>query len=761
MGRVDRAGGPRADCGVCDRRRRQSVSGRADSRSVLVRLVFVIVACGLGVFGGAQGADAACPNEALRSGQSSTFLPDCRAFELVSPPESEPYLVNASDFTYGARASITGGAIAWFSFYPLSGSAGGEFHNISTRGSSGWSTEPIGPRLTPTNNGFSFCEPLVFFSADLSKSILIDGKQSSGSEQPAEGECPGNNPALVTGEPEGFQNVFIRDGATGVYALANITPEGTPPQNAWLQDTSDDFSHVVFEDAAKLTQTAPVGASLYEWASGTVSLVTVLPNGIPTVGNSPGAVVGGGNLKGSQPITHPASADGTRVVFEAEEKLFLRENAEQQLETVQGSNGECLESAKACTVQLDASQAEGTGGGGSFVAANTTDTRIFFTDGSGAKLTSDTTPGSGQHLYEYDTQTGALNDLTPAGEFGLLGVSGISNDGAYLYVVARAALATKAVAGQPTAESPNLYVFHNGTPEFVATLGEGDLQDVQDWSLGELSARVSSNGRYLAFNSIEELLGYDNTPVQPEACLVEFSVGGALPGPCAEIFLYDAVKNELHCVSCTPSGARPTARTEIPQAEAANPGPGPTYMQRNVLDDGRVFFDTANSLLSGAGNDVSNVYQYEAGHLRLISTGTSEANSFFYDASPNGEDVFFTTTQHLEQNDTGNGMRLYDARVEGGFPEPEASVQCSGEGCRAQGTGVSAFPLVPTTGLQGAGNLAPPKHKVAVLSRRQKLSRALRACQHKKNKGRRVACRRQARKHYGTASVTVKRGVGK
>src|SRR5665811_2508507 len=117
---------------------------------------------------------------------------------------------------------------------------------------------------------------------------------------------------------------------------------------------------------------------------------------------------------------------------------------------------------RSCTVQLDASKAGGTGGNGVFLAANSTGTTVFFTDLADAKLTADTTEGSGQHLYEYETQTGHLTDLTPAGDLQLDGLSGISDDGRYLYLVAHAALATGAVAGQP-----NLYRFHEGVPQFI------------------------------------------------------------------------------------------------------------------------------------------------------------------------------------------------------------------------------------------------------------------------------------------------------
>ncbi len=748
--------GSRAGLGFCEGQRQEALRGVEGARSGLwwlrSRLVFVAVVGVIGLVGGGQGAQAAeCPNEPRRAEQGSVFLPDCRAFELVTPPEGDPNLRVGEHNEHGARASSVGGGIAWGSYYPLSGSLGGAYYNISSRGTGGWSTVAVGPRLSTASSNSLVCEAAVFFSADLSQGILVDGREG----------CPENDPGLVASEPKHFQNVFVRDNATGSYALANITPEGVPPGDAWFQDASADFSHVVFEEDAKLTEAAPAGASLYEWAAGAVSLVSVLPNGTPTVGVSPFATTGGGNHTNPDQIVHVMSADGTRVIFEAEEEveeeakkeLFLRENV-QQSESARSSHGECLEETKACTVQLDASQAGGPGGGGRFLAANTANTRIFFTDVDTAKLTTDTAPGSGEHLYEYDTQTGALVDLTPAGNLGLGGnFSGISDNGSYLYVVAQAALAGKATAGQP-----NLYVFHEGSPAFIATLGTEE-EESNDWKTYSLTARVSPSGRYLAFNSIQRLTGYDNTPAQPNECHVEHGT----PGPCREIFLYDAAQNELHCVSCTPGGSPPTAPTEIPEAPSQAPGVwSPNYLPRNVLDDGRVFFDTANPLLSGAGNGVSNVYGYEAGGLSLISTGASAENSFFYDASPSGEDVFFVTTQHLVRGDTASGMALYDARAGGGFPEPEIPAPCSGEGCMVAAAGVSAVPPLSSAGMQGSGNLpSQPPAKSVVLTRAQKLQRALRACQRKHGARRRAACRREAHLRYGARSSRAKRGGGR
>jgi hypothetical protein len=674
---------------------------------------------------------ASCANEAVRSEQGATALPDCRAYELVSPFGGAPYLEEPSGHPMAGEASSFGGGIAWFSYNPPASSAGGGFYALSTRGPSGWATVSVSPHVSSESRSSFGCVPSMFFSADLSKGVLSDGFESDGPEQNSEkGYCRSNDPPLVENEPEGFQNIFLRDSATGTYRLINLTPARVVPADAWLQDASEDFSHIVFEDKAKLTPQAPAGASLYEWVNGAVHLVTVLPDGTPSEGSLPGAVSWSAALRGSAPYTHSVSADGSRVVFETAGKLYLRENPAQE-QSPFGRGGECLDSSKACTVQLDASRASGPGGGGAFLAANAAGTEVFFSDGADAKLTADTVEGSGQHLYEYDTNTGALGDLTPAGESGLLGFSGISDDGSYLYLVAEGALAGGAAAGQP-----NLYVFHGGTVQLIATLAG---EDHFDWTPSNLTARVSPNGRYIGFDSIQSLTGYDNK----DATTGE---------PDQEVYLYDAATNALGCASCDPGGARPSGPAAIQSAEPTGNIPAPAYLQRNVLDDGRVFFETRSPLVSAAANAQVNVYEYAAGHLSLISSGSSDANSYFYDASPNGEDVFFVTSEHLVRSDAFNGLRLYDARVGGGFPEPESPVPCSGEGCRGPAQAVPTFSTPATENSQGSGNLVTPigtPRTVKALTPKQKLERALRLCRREQHRRKRAACLRQARRRYG------------
>ncbi len=680
-----------------------------------------------------------CPNEAMRVAQFSTQLPGCRAYELVSPPDGTPYL-DSQDLgfeVHSVHASSAGKGIAWFSYDPLSSSPGGGFYDLSTRTSSGWTTQSISPHLSTSNGPYFACVPAIFFSANLSMGVLMDGYSSAGPNQAAEkGACGSNNPPLVANEPEGFQNVFLRDNATGGYRLVNVTPAGVPPADAVFQDASEDFSHIVFEEVAELAPGAPVGASLYEWTNGVVNLVTVLPDGAPTTGSLPEAVNTTTNLAGAAPYTNSVSADGTSVVFESpsENKLFLRENVG-QAQSEFGPGGECVENAMACTVQLDASQAGGAGGGGSFVAANTSGTKIFFIDGSEAMLTADTPENSAQNLYEYDTVTGKLSDLTPAGNLEFRGLGGISQDGSYLYLTAEASL------DGGIAHEPNLYVLHAGTVKLIATLASGDEDD---WRPTFTTARVSSDGRYFAFDSVKSL--------------------GTATGGLKEIYLYDAVANALRCVSCDPGGTPPSAQATIAKAQPASESGAPNYLQRQLLDDGRVFFNTATPLVASAINGKVNVYEYDGGHLGLISSGASDTGSYFYDASQSGEDVFFVTTQHLVGGDTANGMRLFDARVDGGFPEPTAlRAPCGGEECRGPASERSTSPPVVTAIVGASGNVvANPTKKIGVsITRKQRLERALRACRRDRKLRKRVACMRRARVRYRTRSALSNRGGGK
>jgi hypothetical protein len=494
--------------------------------------------------------------------------------------------------------------------------------------------------------------------------------------------------------------------------------------------------------------------NLYEWTEGvdgegTVSLVTILPGGQPVEGQLAGATRnnGGGTRHTPLPLLtpnvanfrHAVSADGSRVFFEAAGGLYVREHG-------------------ARTVQLDSAQSElpsASDGGGTFMAAGADGSTVFFTADASHLLTEDTVPGSGQNLYEcelpqQDGEPCELTDLTPAAEAGVVGVSG-TNEGTeaeeasgspYVYFVATGALATGApgVSGLPVPGQPNLYLHHGGATAFIATLdgsetGKGaggapctrttstgscvvTYGDSCDWTArggceftyeggvlidarGGLTARVSKNGRFIAFNSDKALTGYDNEDAASE-----------LPGEKVddEIFVYDAAAEELSCASCNPDpDVRPTAPALIrqPAVPDDNTYQRARYPQRNVSDEGQLFFESYDALLPEDTGGGLSVYEYQAGQLHLISNGKSETESLFLDATPDGSDVFFMTAEPLVARDGDTSFDIYDARVGGGFQEPnEPAPPCESEAqCRGPGASAPAFPMPQSALFSGPGNV--------------------------------------------------------
>ena len=141
--------------------------------------------------------------------------------------------------------------------------------------------------------------------------------------------------------------------------------------------------------------------------------------------------------------------------------------------------------------------------------------RVFFFDDASAGLTSDTGPGSGRNLYSYDTSTGALTDLTPGPNPGVVGVANeASQDGSYLYFVANGVL-TEAPNSLGQTASPgnceflvalerscNLYLSHDGAISFIHTLSGNAATAVVSKQFEperHAASRVTPDGRHIAF----------------------------------------------------------------------------------------------------------------------------------------------------------------------------------------------------------------------------------------------------------------------
>jgi DNA-binding beta-propeller fold protein YncE len=175
--------------------------------------------------------------------------------------------------------------------------------------------------------------------------------------------------------------------------------------------------------------------------------------------------------------------------------------------------------------------------------------------------------------------------------------------------------------------------------------------------------QVTSSGDYAVFSSTLDLdeSGYHSAGKQ-------------------QLFRYSATEDRVDCVSCNPTAAIPSS-----DARLASNG-------TSIADDGRVFFNTSEALSLRDTNSKQDAYEWNDSRLQVISTGKSRFGSSLLSVTADGTDALFFTRDTLATGDSnGTLMKLYDARVDGGFfviPDRlpcAASDECHGRGSQEPG----------------------------------------------------------------------------
>ncbi len=689
---------------------------------------------------------AACPNEQVRGGFSAR-LPDCRAYELVTPPVKSSSQFDAPEsLAYASTAAADGEALTLRAEEPQPGAPTAGERYVATRGAGGWIAEDIMPLESYDGVGCLEYQLVYAYSEQLTKDVMQAGAASRASIYPRTPRedpesCNPEGRQVVSGEPVGYENLLVRDNATGTYQLVNTTPSGVTPADASFQAASADLSHVIFTETSPLAEGAQYGVeNLYEWAEGALRLVSVLPDGTATPGS---LAVSGVHQNGVPAYEGALSSDGSHVLFTYGGALYDR---------IDGLR----------TVQIDEKQGgSGPSGGGSFKAASSDGSKVFFLGES--KLTPGSTAAAGEpDLYECALPEGAskceLTDLTvaAAGEHAdVLRVTPLGgHDSSDVYFVAEGVLASNTreftngeggtVVEGAQAGKQNLYLWNGEKTTFIATgvSNNGRLGGEQ----------TSPDGKWLAFESEKGLTGYD---------FVEPTQGS----PINELFLYSAATGQLVCASCNPTGESPVAGGGVvapfPEGDVGEEFLG-VFRSRHLLTDaGQVFFQTREALVPSDTNAQLDVYEYENGQPSLISSGTSSFESNLEDVSESGDDVFFRSNQQLVPQDTQEGqIVIYDARVDGGFPSPSSPPPCTtADACReAPSPQPSIYGAPSSATFSGVGNFTPPAPsavKPRALTRAQKLAAALKACKRDKSKSKRAKCEETAHKKYATAKKAI------
>jgi hypothetical protein len=662
-----------------------------------------------------------CPNEQLRAEAHSTNLPDCRAYELVSPPFKEAARVEFEPPTefapHGLAAmSDNGSRVDVYSVGNFGDAQTGfEANDYQlTRTESGWSEHNIDlpasqfpasfPLATTPELGAVLYEARATGQSLKAKDFWL--READGAlrdigpfEPPADTEGPPGTGGGVVGDNSGDGN--------GVLVGASL-----------------DLSHVLFDSPVPWPGDEASG-ELYEYTvgqGGPPAPVGVEPDGNPCAAEyaTPQYLDKGG-------IGYPQSgmsADGSTLFFTCSGQLFAKLEGSPSVAISEPPKVDC----EACDTEAGVLQSP------TFDGVSVDGSKAFFAT-TQPLLGSETETSA--NIYEYDFDRSPASPADPdgkivhvtAGNWGPRGVQAevpyvipLSEDGSHLYYLAAGKLqGVKNNQGQEPLEdaaNPNLYVYdtQTGQTAFIATVAV-------------VNPTVTPNGEFLVFaSSTRELTGPEDTSTAQQ------------------IFEYDAESGSLVRVSIGQNGAynddgnTDTFNAELPGEYITVP---PYNYPLAVSDDGAyVVFQSADALTPGALNGyfgeteyvangggeahetyyANNVYEYHDGNVYLISDGQDTSHSTLglgttsssvqvRGLSPSGADIFFDTADRLVPQDVDTQQNLYDARIEGGFPAPISLLPtCSGDACQGQ---LSPAPTLLSPGSEFQAGESPPLQPVA------------------------------------------------
>jgi hypothetical protein len=713
-------------------------------------------------YGGAAGPSDVCPNEALRAENGSLALPDCRAYERVTPVVKNGASFGGETFVGdGPRVALA--TLSTFGGTPSAESLGAAYE--FTRGGSGWSTKPLFPSATQ------------FEKTNLTTPLYrgIDGRSLFG--------------LRPVGAPADEENLYV-GGAAFLTEVGPMVPAesliGLPGQISSepgyealirYQLTTPDVSHVIFSLSSPgphdylwpFDHTAAGGFySAYEYA-GTAN---VRPFLVGVVGGEDSATLIGGcgtsvGSLGSEDTYNAISADGSTVFFTpagedvlsepcnsvdgapAHTELYARLDGETPAARTVKISEPSKEDCVSCqTVNPLTEKPETELREAAFQGASENGSKVFF-------LTEqELLPGNtGKNLYEYDFEAPpghkvvAVSHVSGGTESGVQGVVRISEDGSRVYFVADAALTEEPNSTGSTAQpgADNLYAYDTGTgtTRFVATLAPADSEM---WSATDYRrpAEATPDGNYLLFSSVADLTPDDSSTVN-------------------QLFRYRYDTGQLVRISVGRAGFNGNGNTD--RDPVTFPGSFGKYgttqhvaPQKIISDDGaRVFFTSTGALIPnaiehyeipGSPNFAQNIYEYHGGIVSLLSDGRDRAPEGKSNASAvellgtdsTGVDVFFTTASPLVPADEDRSVDIYDARAGGGFADTSAP-QCESDGCQSAPPPPGVTPSASSALLQGLGNPVQHKKKAAKKKPPHKKKKPL----HKKHKH-----RQQMHKHGNT-----------
>lgn len=660
-----------------------------------------------------------CPNVLARKQTGASVTRHCRAYELVSAAYTSGYDVE-SNLIPGLLPlpgfpNAAGKVLYTVHLGSVPGSGnppnkGGDPY-LATRGQDGWTTQYVGLQAdgTPSTQAFA--------------STLLEADQGLGAF--AFGGPEMCSPCF----PDGSQNIPLRlsDGSL-VKGMAGSENPPAAPTGAIAQSFSGDGHSFVFGSTSRFEPTGNQGSlTLYRrnLLAGTTQVVSTNPDGSTMTGT--GIAELGISEDGSRVLIGRQS--GTDAAGNPEYDLYMHIGADPHSVAISApaddahfagmtANGSTVYFATPANLAGDSDS-----GADLFRAVvspgGATVTRISTgSGGSGDVNGCNPVPGAdGDHWNEPGASSAATCGVLPIG-----GGGGVASGSGAVYFLSPEQLepGSEAVANQA-----NLYLVEAGSaPRFVATL-DADNPAVRD-AVAAAGLRDTADFQTTADGKLAVFAN--------RSALTDRATGGH-----AEIYRSQA-GGALACVSCLPSNQLPNTDTEL------------TTDGLNLVADGRVFFTSSEQLVLRDTNQRKDAYEWDGGHIALVSTGLNSNDSGLLTASADGKDIFFFTRESLAPQDENPGaMKIYDAREGGGFlynPPPRPCV--ASDECHGPGTQQAPPPAINT--IEGTGKPQPPIVKPKRKHCRKGFVKRHRKCvKAHKSKDRRRATRRGPGKerHHG------------
>jgi hypothetical protein len=689
----------------------RSTSTRSTSRRLLTGAAGALLAtlgmCGAGT---ATAGAAGCPNEQLRVENNSTTLPDCRAYEQVTPTYKQGIGLGSESgrFEFGAEFTAfadDGQAVAYGSQgnFSNNGQSIGQSAYVAKRTPNGWTSLAAQPPMSEYY-GIPSRAPNLARTPDLETALFTAHRPT---------------------EPPNTTRFYLRNIDGTVTEIGPAVPLADPPGSggATFAGASEDLSDVTFFEAAGEVNFPgdqhTGGNSLLEY--------------VGTEGHDPQVV--SVNNEGNEIDLcgvgrfSVISREGHTIAFEQEacegraKGVYARIGGET---TVHLSHSQCTrtsgDAGGACNEPSDASIA----------GASTNGSITYFTTNQ-QLVNSDI--DQGRDLYACILPAGAVApqgdvnscpDLEPVSVTGTAAganvqevygttagsdfyeVIHVSRDGSHVEFTATGVLtgtSTNEDGQQAVEGAENMYVFNRDAPagariKFVGDLCSGSgmsasaadplcpqsasANDAVVFKQGPF-VQMTANGHYLLFTTYARFTSGDTDDGQ-------------------DVYRYDTETGSLTRISLgqhgyADNGNATNANAWIEQEESAAP-------RLSMSENGeRVFFTTPEALVPQDANRGNDVYEWDNGQVYLISDGVAPAGSVLWTVPPSGNDVLFSTASQLTWQDGDTAWDVYDARVDGGFPVPATAASCNGEACQGSPPTAGAPSSPGSLTLTGAGNI--------------------------------------------------------